>query len=539
VTTSGDGNQQIINNEVDTSGLEPGSYSATVTVSSANATNSPVAYPVSLSVGPAAQATSVTLTTGRPVIVPFGIVPLTASVTDQYGVPFAAVVTWQVTGGGDVIATKPGVEGALHQATLTSDGTEGTFIVTASADGITAEAEVTVALRPPLHLRINCGDNSLDVSGWQRDDGYVSGGEDWTNDDAVSTAGVTDAAPAAAYRTVRHCATDTGSCPRFDFFDLFDGAYTVRLHFADRFVGPRHIDVTIEGKTVLADFDIASSAGGTNQAVVREFAVTVADGDGMTIQVSSTDGDAFVAAIEIVDGGDTTAPMVAITDPVDGDTVSGDLILRGTAADPQGVTAVQVQIDAGPRLAASGTDDWQLTIDTAALTAGTHVISARATDVYGNSTTTDVTVTVVAAAAPKIIILSPLGGEKWAAGTTKKIRWSAVGVDDVSIAVTTGAGYTVIASSVDRGHPEWSSYSWRVPDSPSSECQIKIEGYFREAQAITPVFSILATSSSDLDAIVGGCSCEGAGPRDALGLVLAAISVLAGRWLRRRSTRRL
>ena len=49
----------------------------------------------------------------------------------------------------------------------------------------------------------------------------------------------------------------------------------VRLHFAElerAQTGQRVFDVKLQGQTVLAGFDIAQAAGGTNRAVTREFA---------------------------------------------------------------------------------------------------------------------------------------------------------------------------------------------------------------------------------------------------------------------------
>ena len=50
--------------------------------------------------------------------------------------------------------------------------------------------------------------------------------------------------------------------------------YTVRLYFAeleDVKVGSRVFDVKLQGKTVLAAFDLPKEAQGSHKAVVREF----------------------------------------------------------------------------------------------------------------------------------------------------------------------------------------------------------------------------------------------------------------------------
>jgi len=58
--------------------------------------------------------------------------------------------------------------------------------------------------------------------------------------------------------------------------DVPNGKYSVRLHFAETYdgvtsAGGRVFDVTIQGKTVLQDFDVFKEAGGAQKAVVREF----------------------------------------------------------------------------------------------------------------------------------------------------------------------------------------------------------------------------------------------------------------------------
>ena len=63
--------------------------------------------------------------------------------------------------------------------------------------------------------------------------------------------------------------------------DVPDGKYDVSLYFAEQrygSAGQRVFDVDAESATVLHDFDIYKAANAKNTAVVRTFAVTVADG---------------------------------------------------------------------------------------------------------------------------------------------------------------------------------------------------------------------------------------------------------------------
>lgn len=59
-------------------------------------------------------------------------------------------------------------------------------------------------------------------------------------------------------------------------FRLVPGTYTVRLHFAETFggisaPGGRVFDVSVQGREVLAAFDVFKEAGGRNRAIVKEF----------------------------------------------------------------------------------------------------------------------------------------------------------------------------------------------------------------------------------------------------------------------------
>lgn len=81
-----------------------------------------------------------------------------------------------------------------------------------------------------------------------------------------------------------------------------NGAYTVRLHFAELnkpAPGGRVFDVRLEGATVLNRFDIVVAAGGAGRAVSREFPVTVTDGR-VSLDFIRRVENAKVSAIEIL-----------------------------------------------------------------------------------------------------------------------------------------------------------------------------------------------------------------------------------------------
>jgi hypothetical protein len=89
-------------------------------------------------------------------------------------------------------------------------------------------------------------------------------------------------------------------------------------------------------------------------------------------------------------------PGVSITDPTDGSTVSGTIVITAEASDDSGVDQVEFFVD-GDSLSVDtdGSDGWSSTAwDTENATEGDHVVSATATDTGGQTASDSVTVTV-------------------------------------------------------------------------------------------------------------------------------------------------
>lgn len=87
-------------------------------------------------------------------------------------------------------------------------------------------------------------------------------------------------------------------------------------------------------------------------------------------------------------------PVVTISQPTSGSTVSGTLTVGGTVADSASVTQVQVSVDGGTPVTATGTTTWSTSLNTSSLSNGTHTITATATDAYGDTGSASVPVTV-------------------------------------------------------------------------------------------------------------------------------------------------
>ena len=103
--------------------------------------------------------------------------------------------------------------------------------------------------------------------------------------------------------------------------------------------------------------------------------------------------DAFVVRIPsqklVATSADRTAPTVSITAPVPGSSVSARIYVEAAASDASGVAGVRFQVDGAAVGAEDTTAPFEVQWDTAAASAGTHVLTAIARDAAGNSSTSN------------------------------------------------------------------------------------------------------------------------------------------------------
>jgi hypothetical protein len=136
---------------------------------------------------------------------------------------------------------------------------------------------------------------------------------------------------------------------------------------------------------------------------------------------------------------DTTAPTVSIGSPATGSTVSGTVAVQGSAADNASLAAVDVSVDGGAWQRATGTAAWTWSWPTSSVADGTHMLTARATDAAGNTSTASTSVTVRNAqadtTAPTVSISSPSSG----AGVAGTVTVAGTAADNVSVAAVTVA----------------------------------------------------------------------------------------------------
>lgn len=141
----------------------------------------------------------------------------------------------------------------------------------------------------------------------------------------------------------------------------------------------------------------------------------------------------FVGYIANPSSSDSTAPTVSVTSPTAGQSVSGTITATATASDNVGVTGVQFLIDGQAYGAEDATAPYSVSVNTGALSAGTHTIAARARDAAGN-TRTSATVSFTRSGgdttAPTVSITAPTAGQTVSGAVTA----SAAASDNVGVA---------------------------------------------------------------------------------------------------------
>jgi len=102
------------------------------------------------------------------------------------------------------------------------------------------------------------------------------------------------------------------------------------------------------------------------------------------IRVRAYDGANYSAVVSInlvvISGGGNLPPTVSITSPSNLEVVSGAITISGTASDDVSVEKVQVKVDSGAWMDATGTTSWTYALNTLMLSDGLHIIQARAYD---------------------------------------------------------------------------------------------------------------------------------------------------------------
>ncbi len=160
----------------------------------------------------------------------------------------------------------------------------------------------------PAAVQINAGGSA--VATWTADSGFTGGFVAATLQ-PVSTASAANPAPQNVYQSNRY-----GRQFAYTIAHLSANAtYIVRLHFAETYfneAGKRVFGASINGRPMLANFDIFAAAGGANVAVTKQFA-SQADLSGViNITFAATVNNALVSGIEVMPGTILPTPVPTV-----------------------------------------------------------------------------------------------------------------------------------------------------------------------------------------------------------------------------------
>ncbi|MCB9855835.1 MAG: IPT/TIG domain-containing protein [Phycisphaerales bacterium] len=326
-------------------------------------------------------------------------------------------------------------------------------VAVTDANGCTANDSALVTIIGPVTLyRINAGGPE-----YTDPDGNL-----WTGDAGHYNVGMTSSAGAGVdilgteldvlYRSDRW---DSAQDPEMMYsFDVPDGDYLVRLHFAETYwtvANRRVMDIAIEGTVVLADYDIVAAVG-PNTADIHEFNTTVADGQ-LNVEFIHNFENPKINAIEIIQlVGGSIPPTVAISSPLPGANIIGDEVSVSwlSGGDLTNADHVHLRLDTGsvvmrPDLSGAYTFT--------GVAPGAHTLSIQLVDAnHQNLTnpealdTVGFTAQAVANDPPTIAITSPAEGATLT-GTSLTVNWQTSGdltdADHVHVTLD-GAGHTSV-----------------------------------------------------------------------------------------------
>ena len=273
------------------------------TLSSAASGSMPVTLTNTVATAAAGTSQAVSVTGGTitvPVAVAVSVTPASATLTASQQKQFTATVsgssntavTWSLSPATGTISAS-----GLYTAPANITTQQTVTIKATSAADTTKSATATVTLSPPASsstIRVNAGGPAYtDSQGqvWAADYGYNGGSVYSTSTTVIGTTNPT------LYQTERY-----SSGPLQYQFSVPNGNYAVTLKFAELYFnssGSRVFNASINGHSVLANFDIYAEAGAGYKAVDETTEVAVSNGL-ITILLSPVVDNPKIDAIKIV-----------------------------------------------------------------------------------------------------------------------------------------------------------------------------------------------------------------------------------------------
>ena len=173
------------------------------------------------------------------------------------------------------------------------------------------------------------------------------------------------------------------------------GLVPVSISASDN-VGVARVDLLVNGTVVASDsaapysfsWNSAGVANGMNNLVAIAYDAAGNAGSSATVAVNVANGTALVTK-------DTTAPVVTISNPVNGGSVSGPVTVTLNASDNAGAAGIAMTLLINGKVVASGNGgtlsyNW----NTKKVAKGLHTVTGSARDAAGNTSSSSVSVTV-------------------------------------------------------------------------------------------------------------------------------------------------
>jgi uncharacterized protein YjdB len=180
-----------------------------------------------------------------------------------------------------------------------------TITVTTVDGAKTATSAITVTVAADIN--INSGGSATGIFSA---DQYYSGGTAYTNTATIDMSQITSNPPPVAIFSTERYGAFSYTIPN----RTAGSAQTVTLYFADTYVtasGQRVFNVSINGTTMLSNFDIYASAGGQNKAIARSWSTTANSSGQVVIQFSTVTQNPKVNGISVAGGG--VAPILSVS----------------------------------------------------------------------------------------------------------------------------------------------------------------------------------------------------------------------------------
>ncbi len=158
-------------------------------------------------------------------------------------------------------------------------------------------------------------------------------------------------------------------------------------------------------------------------------------------------------------GRDRTSPSVSIINPATGSTVNNTVSVQVSATDNVGISSVVLKVD-GTVIASSNVAPYNFSWNTSGLSAGTHTLSATATDAAGNSRVSSIQVGYNTPAGsditpPSVSITSPTNGSSVSSTIT-------VGVSATDNLGVSSVSFKVDGTLVGTDNSAPYSFSWNT-----------------------------------------------------------------------------